>query len=434
MSTTSQPPTIVPDEERLTLLCPECVCLCSWPSIFCAYSRAATFGTQMLPRLLLLVPDESAAAEAVASVGDPRGFRGLFIVGVAAITAALQPLSWTGDFDINVPICGGMAAIVSVAAVCSTSSGWPKKPVRGKLEAIVHAIFVLITVVNAFVVIPLGICDMGTANMFSSLRMHGGSNHAVLPTGLMQQWFADFPPDTSVLGNAFGGGIVRIAEGTNCSHITGPSAFRYPGELLGHTAGAVDLLVRTGHSGRQWSPMTFSCAAANKPPVAVNRGHIVGLDESAPFDPYTLPAPELRRILRDARARYPLEDFDVVGALLPGVEGDEKWRAFASAEDFVLRRRIDRAGNDSLVCLRYSNNSSRSGGSVASAGEEENSGGDNAEKGNLLPCSASLERILLTPLSDHIFARFMRWILLSQPYPILAEDAKSHRRLHCFGP
>ena len=83
--------------------------------------------------------------------------------------------------------------------------------------------------------------------------MHGGTNHWFLPTSLLQEAFHDtdaYPPDTTLMGEVFGGGIVRI-ESTNASYITGPAGVRYPGELLGHTPGARALLVQTGHSGRQ---------------------------------------------------------------------------------------------------------------------------------------------------------------------------------------
>ena len=105
--------------------------------------------------------------------------------------------------------------------------------------------------------------------------------------------------------------------------------------------------------------------------------------------------------------RFPLEDFDIVGSLLPGVEGDEKWRAYASAEDFVLRRRVTAGGGDTIECVDRKNGSS---------------------------CSASLNAILLAPPSPHPLAWLFRKMLLQQPYPILDEDAGGHRRLHCFGP
>lgn len=74
-----------------------------------------------------------------------------------------------------------------------------------------------------------------------------------MPTGILQEAFSDtevYPPDSTLFGEVFGGGIVRI-ESTNASYITGPAGVRYPGELLGHTPGAKALLVKSGHSGRQ---------------------------------------------------------------------------------------------------------------------------------------------------------------------------------------
>ena len=41
--------------------------------------------------------------------------------------------------------------------------------------------------------------------------MHGGTNHWFLPTSLLQEAFHDtdaYPPDTTILGEVFGGGYV----------------------------------------------------------------------------------------------------------------------------------------------------------------------------------------------------------------------------------
>ena len=55
----------------------------------------------------------------------------------------------------------------------------------------------------------LGLTDLGLAGPFSSLRVHGGSNHLVVPTGLLQAAFADSA------GGAFGGGVVRVSACTS---------------------------------------------------------------------------------------------------------------------------------------------------------------------------------------------------------------------------
>ena len=96
--------------------------------------------------------------------------------------------------------------------------------------------------------------------MFSSLRMHGGSNHYFVPTGILLRFFSDvnkYSPETSVFGEVFGGGVVRI-DSSNSSHLTGPFGVRYPGELLAHTPESVMMLKNSGHSGRQASSLNVT--------------------------------------------------------------------------------------------------------------------------------------------------------------------------------
>ena len=60
-----------------------------------------------------------------------------------------------------------------------------------------------------------------------------------LPANLLQTAFGNasaYPPDATLMGEVFGGGIVRI-ESTNCSHLTGPAGADFPGELIEHTEG-----------------------------------------------------------------------------------------------------------------------------------------------------------------------------------------------------
>ena len=127
------------------------------------------------------------------------------------------------------------------------------------------------------------------------------------------------------------------------------------------------------------------------------------------FTRYTIAAPEMRRVIRNARSRHPLEDFDISGALLPGVVGDEKWRATASEADFILRRRFDERGIESMSCMTKTDED----------GEE--------------PCDDWVHSVLLAPATNHIFTRLMRALLLQMPDPILMLDDGSHRLMHCMG-
>ncbi len=59
----------------------------------------------------------------------------------------------------------------------------------------------------------LGLQDMGNVHMFASLRLHGGSNHIFLPTGLLQRWLHDAAP-----ASPWAGGVVRV-EATNLTWV-----------------------------------------------------------------------------------------------------------------------------------------------------------------------------------------------------------------------
>ena len=268
--------------------------------------------------------------------------------------------------------------------------------------------------------------------------MHGGSNHWFMSANLLQIAFgnaSEYPPDSTLVGEIFGGGIVRI-ESTNCSHLIGPLGVDFPGELVEHTEAAKELLVASGHSGRQWSPMTFYNKVGNHPtgsrpasdrgPVGPKVGsHLSPVNRMGqfyagrPFSRYSIPAKELRRLLAQARSRHPTESFDIVGSFLPGMVGDEEWRAHASAFNFILKRRVIVGASDVLTC------------EDASAATSE-SGEDNPPPSS--SCPPWVESTLFASESSHPLAWLGRRLILSQPYPIVPGDEGSHRRVHCFGP
>lgn len=139
-------------------------------------------------------------------------------------------------------------------------------------------------VVYTFGLPMLGLQDMGNVHMFASLRMHGGSNHLFLPTGLLQQWLHD-----AHASSPWAGGVVRV-DYASSAHM----ADLYPGEVT-HilTPNVRELLRRSGHSGRQWFPLKSRIFGP-----APHPSDLVG-----PRLPYTIPALELRRLLQEARGR-----------------------------------------------------------------------------------------------------------------------------------
>ena len=359
----------------------------------------ASFGVQTMPRLLLLVPEPAAAARTVHKLVEP-GKIALAITGFVGITMALQP-TWRIDFAV--PVCAAMVALVTIAAISSAPLRAQRRYPRLSASG---AFLTFVAFVYAFVLPPMGMLDVGNASPFSSLRKHGGSNHYVLPTGVMQEMFVDSTPDT-VYGEVFGGGIVRI-EATNASHLTGPLGLQYPGMSGGHTPGTVALLREGGHSGNQWSPNGYASAIGNRPPRRPESFFESGLDseEGAPFMHYTLPAAEIRRVIRDACSRHPAEAFDIEGAVLDGVDGDEEWRAYSEKSRFIIRRRFDDDGSETLSCV-------------------------DPESEAL--CDAWTSAVLLSPPSNHVVAVFFRRLLLQMPLPILSKTAGAHRLVHCTG-
>ena len=100
---------------------------------------------------------------------------------------------------------------------------------------------------------------------------------------------------------------------------------RHPGDetaLL--TAGATTYLRAANHSGI----MNPTVATVIGPFMMPRR------PAGAPFVRYTIPAFELRRLLRDAKATG--EPFELIYDSLPGATGGERWRAHASGRRIKL--------------------------------------------------------------------------------------------------
>ena len=84
--------------------------------------------------------------------------------------------------------------------------------------------------------------EMSLANPFASLRMHGGSNHLIMPTSLLQQ--------AATVDEELGGGVVRV-ESCTSDFINA----LYPGESTANLSPRLRvMLTQSGHIGRQFAP------------------------------------------------------------------------------------------------------------------------------------------------------------------------------------
>jgi hypothetical protein len=249
----------------------------------------------------------------------------------------------------------------------------------------------LVALCYSFGTIVLGTMEEASCNMFSNLKIHGGTgNHVLLPTGLLFKWFRDAGST-----HPYSGGEIRIVSTTSnwlqeiypndLSHVLTPST------LASH------LLTET----TSMSTPTFLNPGANR---------VLGLREKGwvpppphgKFIPYSVPALEWKRLLKEAIEKD--ASFDVTYVHLPGSSGDEIWRGTA------WERQID---------LRFKNS-----GDIVKCKVKYNNG----TKTN---CQPSIE------LPYHLEVPWLvRKISMYHGYPILfEEDGKTPRRsIQCFGP
>jgi len=146
--------------------------------------------------------------------------------------------------------------------------------------------------------------------VYSNLRMHGGSNHLLLPTNVLGRVWAPAADLTTV---------VRVERSTSAW-----ANSIYPGEITSQMApDEIALLRAAGHVGLMFNAMKARILGplfAPQPPPA--------------FRKYTLPALELRRLLDEARARS--EAFSITYTVLEGALGDEKWRKSSAGRTVTI--------------------------------------------------------------------------------------------------
>eukprot|EP00435_Cladocopium_sp_Y103_P039438 s1307_g10.t1 len=150
-------------------------------------------------------------------------------------------------------------------------------------EAMTFSTFVsllVLTVVYAFLLPVLGLQHMASCSMYANLKHYGGSNHLVVPTGLLQDWFHDFH---GPWGPAFGGALWRLDAVDGAAALTARNAWTAVEPPL-----AVELLRSNGHSGRQFAAYYARLESLEA----------AGVSSYSPTLPLVFPAFELRRALR----------------------------------------------------------------------------------------------------------------------------------------
>ena len=154
-------------------------------------------------------------------------------------------------------------------------------------------LMLVVALAHAFVGPILGLQDLGASNMYSNLRVVGGSNHLLLPMNLLR----------------LSGATVRIEASTSAQLNS-----IHPGEISSVISPrARNVLTLSGHSGRQFN---------------WGMGRVLGAwalpNPTGPFVRYTVPSVQLRRMLEEAREAA--EPFELEYTVLDNALGDEAWR------------------------------------------------------------------------------------------------------------
>ena len=245
----------------------------------------------------------------------------------------VPPIPWATAASFGAPVAGALMAACAISrapSVALTDLDFPAGIFGWSAAGLVVATFspkkkmmmmkrspnrllvgwgVVMMVMWSFGTIIFGLMDPGAPNMFSNVRMSGGTNHYFLPTGLLQRWYYDDP------ASVFGGGVLRV-EASNSTVLNKI----HPGEMTSLLSPETHRVLKDlGYVGR-----FFNSAVAN----------IVGTHVMPPYDvrpKYTLPAFELHRVLR-----LDPDPVTITVTKLDGPTGDEHWRRSSGRRSATL--------------------------------------------------------------------------------------------------
>eukprot|EP00434_Breviolum_minutum_P031016 symbB.v1.2.027433.t1/scaffold2815.1/size69651/2 len=228
---------------------------------------AGGFSTSCAARLMLILPLEAAVHCNALSHWVPLG---------AALLAALLPSAAAGAYGaFMIMTLQGLLQTTNGGGTGGTGGAW-RKVTEGLGFDCVQWVVLMVTFVYAFLLPVLGLQHMASCSMYANLKHYGGSNHLLMPTGLLQDWFHHD------LSSAFGGGLLRLDAAAYASMSLNAWTPVEP-DL------AVRLLRQSGHSGKQFAAYYARLESLEA----------AGVGSYEPAMPLVMPSYELRRVLRD---------------------------------------------------------------------------------------------------------------------------------------
>ncbi|KAJ8614473.1 hypothetical protein CTAYLR_000852 [Chrysophaeum taylorii] len=232
---------------------------------------------------------------AVVSVLEPSGPQdwatAIFVPSCVFVLAALS----LDDDDENDRQIMETCCCCCCCCCCSKK----KKKKRSNVLAVALAF------IYSYVLLVLGLQDLGSPNMYSNLRLAGGPNHLLVPAA----WWRRTVERTY-------GGVVRV-EATTSTFVRR----RYPADFTDALQPAIvpDLLAASGYL-----PATFF-----HPAKARVLRTLAIIPPRQRWVPFTVLAFEFRRLISEATAQG--DPFEITYARLPGDTGDEVWRSTSAA-------------------------------------------------------------------------------------------------------
>jgi hypothetical protein len=205
-------------------------------------NNVSPFSLMCATRLVAFVP--LGAARAVRKKWTLAGLAGTGL----AVAVAAHLGNHEFFFDSGLPLFIALFPLMCDAVTIQPEISFPLVE-KGRLKyprlyAYGRRALLVFAVAYAYLLIPLGLQDQGQPHMYANLRMHGGSNHYLMPTALLQKAFQH---STSSLG----GGVIRV-ESTDSKYFNEICPGDYTADM---TARTKDWLHSAGHSGLMFNPM-----------------------------------------------------------------------------------------------------------------------------------------------------------------------------------